>query len=154
MYIIEELALADTEVFWIEGNHSRLVEYTLFQSLPFIYANVKHIKFHVEPAIRKAFFYKGNLVGLHHGELKSAQLFNWLQVEFRELWGKATYVEQHSGHNHQEKVIEKGGITQRSNPTSKVEDYYEHENGWKSNKATIAYLWSEKENLKAQFYLR
>lgn len=154
MYIIDNLAIANTEVIWIEGNHSRLVEYTLFQSLPYIYKNVKHIKFDVRPIIRKAFFYKGNLVGLHHGEMKKDQQFNWLQVEHREMWGIANYVEQHSGHIHQEKVTEKGGIIQRSNPTSKVQDLYEFENGWKSYKAVVAYLWSEKDNLKAQFYLR
>lgn len=154
MYIIDNLAIANTEVIWIEGNHSRLVEYTLFQSLPYIYKNVKHIKFDVRPIIRKAFFYKGNLVGLHHGEMKKDQQFNWLQVEHREMWGIANYVEQHSGHIHQEKVTEKGGIIQRSNPTSKIQDLYEFENGWKSYKAVVAYLWSEKDNLKAQFYLR
>lgn len=154
MYIIEQLAVAETEVIWIEGNHSRLVEFTLFQSLPHIFKNVKHIKFDVRPIIRKAFFYKGNLIGLHHGEMKKDQLFNWIQVEHRDLWGKARYVEQHSGHIHQEKVQEKGGIIQRTNPTSKIQDYYEFENGWKSYKAIVAYLWSEKENLKAQFYLR
>ena len=154
MYIIENLAVSDTEVIWIEGNHSRLVEYTLFQSLPHIYANAKHIKFDVRPIIRKSFFYKGNLVGLHHGEMKKDQLFNWIQVEFRELWAKSTYVEQHSGHIHQEKVTEKGGIIQRTNPTGKIQDLYEFENGWKSYKAVVAYLWSEKGNLKAQFYLR
>lgn len=154
MYIIENLAVTDTEVIWIEGNHSRLVEYTLFQSLPYIYANAKHIKFDVRPIIRKALFYKGNLIGLHHGEMKKDQLFNWIQVEFRELWAKANYVEQHSGHIHQEKVTEKGGIIQRTNPTGKIQDLYEFENGWKSYKAVVAYLWSEKDNLKAQFYLR
>ena len=154
MSIIDNLAIVDTEVIWIEGNHSRLVEYTLFQSLPHIYAHAKHIKFDVRPIIRKAFFYKGNLVGLHHGEMKKDQLFNWIQVEFRELWSKSNYVEQHSGHIHQEKVTEKGGIIQRTNPTGKVQDYYEFENGWKSYKAVVAYLWSEKDNLKGQFYLR
>jgi hypothetical protein len=155
MFMIENLAICDTEVIWIEGNHSRLVEYTIFQALPFIYKNYSHIKFDVRPIQRKAFFYKGNLIGLHHGEMKKDQLFNWIQVEQRELWGKANYVEQHSGHEHQERVTaEKGGIIQRTNPTSKVQDLYEFENGWKSYKATIAYLWSEKDNLKAQFYLR
>ena len=154
MYIIENLAVVETEVLWIEGNHSRLVEYTLFMSLPYIYKNIKHIKFDVRPITRKAFFYKGNLIGLHHGEMKKDQLFNWIQVEFRSLWAIANYVEQHSGHIHQEKVTEKGGIIQRTNPTGKIQDLYEFENGWKSYKAVVAYLWSEKENLKAQFYLR
>lgn len=154
MYIIEELAIVKTNVYWIEGNHSRLVEYTLFQSLPYIYQNAKHISFDVSPRLRKAFMYGDNLIGLHHGEMNKNEMFNWLQTEFREMWGKAKYAEQHSGHIHQEKVTEKGGIIQRTNPTPKVQDLYEYENGWKSEKTSIAYLWSKKNKLKAQFYLR
>ena len=154
MYIIENLAIAETEVIWIEGNHSRLVEYTLFRSLPYVYLHAKHIKFDVSPRIRKAFVYGDNLIGLHHGEMKKDQMFSWLQVEYRELWGKAKYAETHSGHIHQESVTEKGGIINRTNPTSKVQDAYEYENGWKSEKASIAYLWSKEDKLKGQFYLR
>ena len=155
MYMIEKLSVVETELIWIEGNHSRLVEYAVFQSLPFIYRDWKHIKFDVRPISRKWFMYEKNLIGLHHGEMKKSTMFNWLQVEARDLWGKAEYVEQHSGHLHKEMVAEEqGGIIQRTNPTSKVQDLYEYENGWKSNKVTIAYLWGAKENLYAQFYLR
>lgn len=155
MEMINYLAVVPTEVIWVEGNHSRLVEFIVFQALPFIFRNEDHISFDVRPIVRKAIFYKGNLIGLHHGEMKKEQLFNWMQVEFKSLWGVSNYVEQHSGHLHQEMVTkEKGGIVQRTNPTHKATDLYEFENGWKSNKVTIAYLWGEKENLKAQFYLR
>lgn len=154
MYIIDRLAIVETELYWIEGNHSRLVEYTLFQSLPYIYKNQKHIKFDVSPKTRKAFMYGDNLIGIHHGEIKKDNIFNWLQVEYREMWGKAKYAEQHSGHIHQEKVIEKGGIIQRTNPTSKTIDLYEFENGWISEKLTMAYVWSKKNKLEQQIYLR
>lgn len=154
MYIIDNLAVTDTEVIWIEGNHSRLVEYTLFQSLPYIYANAKHIKFDVSPRIRKAFVFGENLIGLHHGEMNKNEMFNWLQIEYREYWGKVSYAEQHSGHTHQEKVVEKGGIIQRTNPTSKSIDLYEYQNGWNSEKTSIAYLWHKKEKLLSTHYLR
>ena len=156
VYIIEQLSTGiDTELYWIEGNHSRLLEYSIFMSLPLIFKNNKYLKFHVEPISRKAFLYKGNLVGLTHGEVKKNEQFLWLQSEFKELWGQSTYAEIHSGHLHQEiETSEKGGIIQRTNPTIKEQDLYEFENGWKSYKAVVAYLWSEKENLKAKFYLR
>jgi len=154
MYIIENLAIAETEVIWIEGNHSRLVEYTLFQSLPYIYLHAKHIKFDVSPRIRKVFTFGDNLIGLHHGEMKKDQMFNWLQSEYRTLWGLSKYAETHSGHFHQESVVEKGGIINRTNPTPKIQDAYEYENGWKSEKTSIAYLWSLHNKLKGQFYLR
>lgn len=156
IYIIDELCQGiETELYWIEGNHSRLLEYSIFMSLPFIFSKNKHINFHVEPISRKAFMYKGNLIGLTHGEVKNNEQFLWLQNEFKELWGQSNYAEIHSGHLHQEiETSEKGGIIQRTNPTIKEQDLYEFENGWKSYKAVVAYLWSEKENLKAKFYLR
>lgn len=153
-YIIERLAIKPTEVIWIEGNHSRLVEFTLFQSLPYIYETSKHIKFDVTPKLRKAFVYGDNLIGLHHGEMNKDMMFSWLQHEYRQEWGNVKYAETHSGHIHQEKVVEKGGIINRTNPTSKSIDLYEYQNGWVSQKASIAYLWSKKDKLKAQFYLR
>jgi hypothetical protein len=153
-YIIENLAMVDTEVIWIEGNHSRLVEYTLFQSLPLIYDHAKHIKFDVCPKMRKVFTYGDNLIGLHHGDMNKEMMFGWLQMEHRELWGKAKYAETHSGHIHQEKVQEKYGIINRTNPTPKGTDLYEYQNGWSSNKTLIAYLWSKKNALQAQYYLR
>lgn len=153
-YIIENLAMVETEVIWIEGNHSRLVEYTLFQALPLIYDHAKHIKFDVCPKMRKAFVYGDNLIGLHHGDMNKEMMFGWLQLEYRKEWGKVKYAETHSGHIHQEKVQEKYGIINRTNPTSKALDLYEYQNGWISNKATLAYLWSKTDALQAQYYLR
>lgn len=153
-YIIERLAIKPTEVIWIEGNHSRLVEFTLFHAVPFIYQNSTHIKFDVTPKLRKAFVYGENLIGLHHGEMNKDKMYSWLQNEYRKEWGEAKYAETHSGHIHQEKVTEKGGIINRTNPTSKTQDLYEYQHGWVSQKASIAYLWSKKDKLKAQFYLR
>jgi hypothetical protein len=154
MYIIENLSVTPTEVIWVEGNHSRLVEFSVFWSLQFVYANAKHIKFDVSPKGRKAFVYGDNLVGLHHGEMTKDESHSWLQVEFREEWGKSKYAETHSGHIHQEKVIERHGIINRTNPTSKIQDSYEYINGWKSNKASVAYLWTKTRQLKGQFWLR
>lgn len=154
MYIVDNLAIVPTEFIWVEGNHSRLVEFAVFWSMQFIYANAKHIKFDVSPKVRKAFVYGDNLIGLHHGEMVKDESHSWLQMEFREEWGKSKYAETHSGHIHQEKVIERHGIINRTNPTPKVQDGYEAENGWKSNKASIAYLWTKHDQLEAQFWLR
>lgn len=154
MYIVESLSITPTEVIWVEGNHSRLVEFSVFWSLQFIYEKAKHIKFDVSPKVRKAFVYGDNLVGLHHGEMSKDESHSWLQMEFREEWGKSKYAETHSGHIHQEKVIERHGIINRTNPTSKIQDSYEYINGWKSNKASVAYLWTKTRQLKGQFWLR
>lgn len=154
MQIIETVAIVPTEVIWIEGNHSKNLEFAVFNALPYIYTHLKHIKFDVTPRARKAFIYGSNLVGIHHGEMNKANAHGWLQNEFREEWGKSSYAETHSGHIHHESVIEKNGIINRSNPTAKPLDKYEYQEGYLSNKATICYLWSKEKALKAIYYLR
>lgn len=154
MKIIETLAIVPTEVIWVEGNHSKNLEFAVFDSMPYIYAHAKHITFNVTPRARKAFVYGGNLVGIHHGEMNKANAHGWLQNEFRKEWGEATYSETHSGHIHHESVIEKNGIINRSNPTSKPLDKYEYQEGYISNKATLCYLWSKEKALKAIYYIR
>lgn len=153
--IIDNLAIVPTEVIWIEGNHSRNLEFSVFYAMPFIYARNPHIKFDVSPKLRKAFMYGNSLIGLHHGEINKNNKFNWLQVEFRELWGKAKYAETHSGHIHHESVTGKGGIIERSNPTMKPVDKYEYEEGYVgSEKAVMAYLWTKNKGIKEIHYLK
>lgn len=156
MYIIDETSSVDTEILWVEGNHSKLVEFTVFWSLKLVYRNVEHIKFDVSPKKRKRFVYGDNLVGLLHGdEIKKKEQETWLQYEFREEWGQCKYAEVHSGHLHQEIVTgESGGITRRTNPTIKATDKYEYDHAWISKKVVLAYLWHKEENIKSIHYLK
>lgn len=155
MRIIDTLAIVPTEVYWIEGNHSRNLEFAVFYGIPFIYANSKHITFDVTPKLRKAFTYGDVLVGLHHGEMNKNFKFNWLQVEYREAWGRAKFAETHSGHIHHESVTGKGGITERSNPSPKIIDKYEYEEGYVgTERAVMAYLWHKNKGLLQLHYLK
>lgn len=155
MRIIDTLAIVETEVIWIEGNHSRNLEFAVFYGIPFAYKTNKHIKFDVSPKLRKAFTYGDVLVGLHHGEMNKNHKFNWLQVEFREEWGKAKFTETHSGHIHHESTTSKGGIVERSNPTPKIIDKYEYEEGYVgTERAVMAYLWHKNKGLLQINYLK
>lgn len=156
MYIIDETSFVDTEILWVEGNHSKLVEFTVFWGLQLIYRNCEHIKFDVSPKKRKRFVYGDNLIGLLHGdEIKKKEQETWLQYEFREEWGKCKYAEVHSGHFHKEEVTsENGGITRRTNPTIKATDKYEYDHAWISKKAVLCYIWHKEDNLKSIHYLK
>lgn len=144
----------ELEVIWVGGNHSRNIEFAVFNAMPFIFRDYTNIKFDVSPRDRKAFVWGENLIGLEHGELNKKNEFNWLQNEFRELWGITTYSEQHSGHIHHESVKEGGGIIKRSNPTPKPIDKYEYSEGYFSAKRVVGYLWHKTDNLIAQFYYK
>jgi hypothetical protein len=154
MEIIERLAIVDTEVYWVEGNHSRNLEFAVFNAMPFIFKNYKHIKFDVRPIERKAFVFGENLVGLSHGEMNKQNEFLWLQNEFREEWGKTSYAEQHSGHVHHESVQTKGGIVKRTNPAFTGVSKYEFHEGYHSFSRVVGYLWHKEDNLLEQYYFK
>lgn len=154
MEIISTLSILPTEVYWVEGNHSRNIEFAVFNAMPFIFKNEKHIKFNVTPMERKAFVYGQNLIGLEHGEINKKNEFNWLQVEFRKEWGETSYSEQHSGHIHHESVKTQGGIIKRSNPSLKPIDKYEYGEGYHSFKRVIGYVWHEEDNLTEQLFYK
>lgn len=156
MYIIDQLAIIDTDIISVPGNHSILVEFTIFYGMKFIYSKCEHIKFNISVKTRTAFLYGKNLIGLLHGnDIGKDEQSTWLQEEYREWWSIATYAEIHSGHFHKElSTNEKGGITQRTNPALKVIDKYEYDHGWKSKKAVLGYVWNKEEHLKEIFYFK
>lgn len=154
MEIISQLSIIPTEVYWVEGNHSRNIEFAVFNAMPYIFAKETHIKFDISPMERKAFVYGRNLIGLEHGEISKKNEFNWLQVEFRKEWGLTEYAEQHSGHIHHESVKTQGGIVKRSNPTLKPIDKYEYGEGYHSFKRVIGYVWHEQDNLVQQYFYK
>lgn len=156
IHIISELSVdMETEVYWIEGNHSRMAEYTLFYSLPMIFSKSSNIKFNISVKTRSAFLYGLNLIGLIHGDMPNKQKGYWLQQEHREAWAIARYVEIHEGHTHQEgkdtNVL--GGITIRTNRTPKATDGYEYVNGWIGTpKGVTAYLLEHDAGLKSMHF--
>lgn len=155
-YIIDNTAIVPMEVKWVGGNHSELIEFSIFWSLPMIYKGNKNIDFDVTPKQRKILQIGEVLIGLLHGHnIDKKELNTWLQYEFREEWGKAKYAELHSGHFHTEIITDEiGGITKRTNPTLKLIDKYEYDHGWFSKKVVLAYLWHETEHLKEIYYLK
>lgn len=149
-FIVAELSDFETEVYWVAGNHSEVLEFALFDTLKESWTDNEHIKFSVDASLRKAFLYGTNLVGLTHGNMPKKQLFGWLASEFPELWGQAKYRELHYGHSHQEKVEENGGVVNRLIPTTKDQDDYEYRQGFqRTSKIIQCFVWDKEDGLIA-----
>jgi hypothetical protein len=141
----------------VEGNHSRLVEFTILESMPYIFANNPHIKFDVSPMPRKAYLYGKFLIGLMHGDMPKKQAYNWLQIDYKELWGQCKYAEIHAGHWHREltETDTFAGLTIRYNPTPKPTDHYEYFNGYVgADKKIACYVWDSENGLESIKYFR
>lgn len=93
------------DVYWVQGNHSRTLEGSIFEGLARIYRDVEHINFHVDGTLRKAFLYGETLIGLEHNDAPKKTRFTWLQYEYGHLWGQAKHYEILAGHEHAEQTI-------------------------------------------------
>lgn len=148
-FTIRKLAKVETKVISVLGNHSGLAEYALMDSLKDTWQENKHITFDIRELKRKAFLYGKQLVGVFHGDMPKKQQHLWLQRDYRELWGKALYVEQHSGHLHHEAVETKGAIVARTLPTIKDTDEYEYSLGYANiNRVIQTFIYDKEEGLK------
>lgn len=137
-HIIRELAIVpNTEVIWVQGNHSRTLEYMVMMVVEKEFRDNTHIKFDVDERFRKAFLYGSTLVGLHHGDMPKKNQFEWLQFEFSGLWGQAKYWEIHGAHFHSEQVETRGGVVARTVTTPKSTDTYEARQGYNNNRQKI-----------------
>lgn len=156
MYIIDNLCVIPTELISVLGNHSVMVEFTIFYCMTFIYRSCEHISFNIAIKPRTAFLYGKNLVGLLHGnDIGKLEQDTWLQDEYREWWAQCEYAEIHCGHWHKEMATnERGGITKRTNPALKVIDKHEYDHGWKSKKAVLGYVWHKDDHLLNVFYFK
>jgi hypothetical protein len=125
--------------------------------MPYIFANNPHIKFDVSPMPRKAYLYGKFLIGLMHGDMPKKQAYNWLQIDYKELWGQCKYAEIHAGHWHREltETDTFAGLTIRYNPTPKPTDHYEYFNGYVgADKKIACYVWDSENGLESIKYFR
>lgn len=136
----------ELEVLWVQGNHSRLAEYTLIQGVAYAFRQEPHVTFNVDSRRRKAFLYGKTLVGIHHGDMPKKNRFDWLQFDYSELWGQAKYWEMHNGHFHSEEAETRGRLVSRTVTTIKQTDEYETNLGYSNGKPSIMVFRYEKDN--------
>ena len=103
------------DVYWVQGNHSRTLEGSIFEGLSRIYRDVDHIKWDVDGSLRKAFLYGKTLIGLEHNDAPKKTRFTWLPYEYSKLWGQAEHYEILAGHEHAESTINDTGGGLESN---------------------------------------
>lgn len=148
-FTIREFAFTNLEVIWVQGNHSRIAEYALFDGTSDRWLDNKHISFDVDERRRKAYLYGNQLVGLYHGDMPKKNRFDWLSRDFKSLWGKARFVEQHGGHLHHEAVETKGAIVHRTLTTVKDTDEYEYGLGYHNvSRVVQTFLYHEEKGLR------
>ncbi|WP_066719940.1 hypothetical protein [Clostridium sp. Marseille-P299] len=144
--------LAPVEFVHLCGNHDRLTGYMLARSVRNAFKNDKNVTFDIAPDPIKHKVFGVALVVLHHGDLPKKNTSD-LPINFaRHAISDTKFTEVHCGHYHTEETKVVGGVRVRYLPTIAASSYWEHQQGYKSDKAIVCYLWNEKTGLRDTWY--
>lgn len=152
-FTIETLSVVKTDVYWVQGNHSRLAEFQLFMGIEQRFSNNDHIFFDVDETRQKAYTIYETFIGIMHGDMSKKNYTNWSQFMFASLWGQSTRWEQHSGHLHSKNVFTEGGLMHTIHSTQKATDVYERGLGYGNYRPVMeAYIYENGKGRKNAFY--
>lgn len=145
--------LSPVEFVHLCGNHDRLTGYMLARSVKNAFKNDKNVTFDISPDPIKHKVFGVSLVVFHHGDLPKKNA-NDLPINFaRHAISETRFTEVHCGHYHTEETKVVGGIRVRYLPTIAASSYWEHQQGYRSDKAVVCYLWNEKSGLRDTWYM-
>jgi len=113
-WAIEQLKqIAPVEVCYIPGNHDLTTSYYLIYCLGREYRESKCVNVDISPKVRKYYEYGKCMIGYSHGEEPKKNLYELMQAEAPEIWGRTKYREFHLGHLHSRHLEEHLGFAIR-----------------------------------------
>jgi len=115
-------------VMYSKGNHDEAMSWAFVKCLQ---ARYPQIQFDTRFKERKAHMLGQNFIGINHGDKKKVEnLPENFSTEFPLEWSKAKTREIFTGHEHHEKVIDKGGVVIRRMPTGNETDQWHDDYGY------------------------
>lgn len=140
--------LAPVDVVLVQGNHSSYSEFYLACVLDAYYKDNKYITVDNKPIPRKYIQFGNVLLGFTHGNEEKDRIFNLMQSEVPELWGKTSTHEFIVGHEHHEEVEEKNGVVVRKISTITGSDAWHTKMGFTmAKKKAMAFIYDKQEGL-------
>lgn len=129
-YMIERLADIPTDVYWVLGNHSDILEYALFGKVKEKFRDSEHINFFVDKTPYKVIQYGVQFILVSHGDINIKEMQPIASQRFPKEWAKSKFWEAHLGHIHKENVQTFGNFIVRYQRTPKMTDEWEFSKGW------------------------
>jgi hypothetical protein len=140
--------VAPVEVFYIAGNHDKMVSYYATNYLYAWYRNDARVNVDINPQIRKYIEYGNCLIGFSHGNEEGKRINSIMQIEASQAWGRTKFREFHTCHIHHEVVKEENGIIVRSLSTLTGTDAWHYESGYVGNiKKQQVFIWDKEYGL-------
>ena len=131
------------------GNHDTAMGFCLAKMLQMTNPDVD---FDVRPNPQKAIHFGKCLVGLTHGDMPKSNKGAWMLNDYRREYGESDFVEEHSGHIHTEEVKMYNGVVVRSVMAQCGNSYWEHQQGYRSQRGIQSFVWNEETGLRETWY--
>ena len=154
IYAIDKFStLAPLEFISIPGNHDKTFSYFLVKAIEFYYKDNADIYVDTGHQSRKYRLFGNSLIGFAHGDINKNKIASLPSIEAKEEWGKAKFVEMHSGHIHSQTVIESNNVICRTLPTMTDMDLWSYDKGFVGSiKSTVSCLWSKDRGLRQMWF--
>jgi len=136
--------LAPVDVFYVPGNHDKLLSYCAVEALKLGFKDDPSITVETHPTARKYRRFGNNLIGFSHG--KEGKRIETLMQDESPDWSDTLFREWHLGDLHHEEVKEVGGMVIRRLPALTSTDGWHADKGYTGSlKRAQAFVW-DKEN--------
>ena len=149
--ISELRRLAPVDVIYIPGNHDKMASFWLARTVKAHFRDTDSVTVDLDISNPRKYREFGlGMVGFSHGNQEKKRIEEVMQVEEPEMWGRTKFREFHLGHEHRERVWEKGGIIFRWISSLTESD------GWHTDKAFIgaiqkaqAFEWDKQKGIES-----
>lgn len=149
--------IAPVDVLIIPGNHDQQRSFYLGDALECWYHNSENVNINNSARGTKYYDYGFNLIGFTHGyDTPMNKMPAIMALDVPELWAKTKYREWHTGDKHHKKDMalttdESSGVVVRIIRSLVSFDAWTFNSGYRSLRASEAFLWSRSEGLVAQY---
>lgn len=131
--IVRELCIAENnQVYFLYGNHDKVLSYAMFKPLPYAFSNSHNIKFEINKKERTAFNIGNTAIFLLHGDMPEKRKFDWTYVDYPQIYADSNerYIFQGHLHNLNLRVDTDKGLTLITLPSLQLQSDYEHSQGF------------------------
>lgn len=126
-----------------EGNHDPAASAWKRVMFSMLYANNPRVLIDMSPNPYTVHEHGKTLLGFYHGHLaKLPSLPQLFAAQFREAWGRCTFVYVHTGHKHHVEEKEYPGVKLIQHPTLAAPDAYAARGGWLSKRQATSMTYS------------
>lgn len=141
------------DVFYIAGNHDEMASFYATQYLYAWYRESNKVNVDGSSFARKYIEYGKCLIGFTHGDKEGKRIFNLMQEEMSEAWGRTKYREFLTGHVHHETLKENCGLKVRTTSTICGTDAWHYLSGYVGNLQQVqAFVWNKEKGLRNVVY--